>query len=103
MKTLILASLIMLIPTQTQANTCRNPAVKHQFDLSQGYAHGRKGFIVDHICALSCGGIDSITNMQYQTIIESKAKDRWETTAFGCKKTCNKSNSTATRQVFNCK
>ena len=36
------------------ASTCRNPAVKHQFDKQQGYPHGRKNYIVDHVCALVC-------------------------------------------------
>lgn len=82
---------------------CRNPAVKHAFDVQQGYPHGRKGFIVDHICSLYNGGIDSPKNMQYQTIADSKAKDRVENTPYGKRKWCNPSNSTPTRQVFNCK
>ena len=40
------------------------------------------GYIVDHRVPLACGGLDRVTNMQYQTIAESKAKDRWE------RKTC---------------
>jgi hypothetical protein len=82
---------------------CRNPAVKHQFDVMNGYPHGRKGYIVDHVCALGQGGIDSVVNMQYQTIADSKVKDRMENTPYGKKKWCNASNSTPTRQVFNCK
>jgi len=33
---------------------------------------------VDHIKALVCGGADNPANMQYQTIEDAKAKDRWE-------------------------
>lgn len=94
---------VVAIASDAKATTCRNPAVKHAFDVSQGYPHGRKGYIVDHLCALSCGGIDAITNMQYQTSAASKLKDRWESTTAGCKQTCNPQNSTSTRQVYNCK
>ena len=36
------------------------------------------GYIVDHIKALACGGADSPSNMQWQTVPDAKAKDRWE-------------------------
>lgn len=36
------------------------------------------GYIVDHINALACGGPDTPANMQWQTVPEAKAKDRWE-------------------------
>lgn len=87
----------------TAATTCRSQAVKHQFDRQQGYPKGRPGYIVDHVCALACGGKDSTINMQYQTKAASVKKDRWETTAAGCAKTCTPLNSTRTRQVFNCR
>jgi hypothetical protein len=32
----------------------------------------------DHIVPLACGGPDAISNMQWQTIAEARAKDRWE-------------------------
>jgi hypothetical protein len=83
--------------------TCRSQNVKHQFDVYKGYPNGRKGFVVDHICALECGGFDAIVNMQYQDKEDSLLKDRWERTKSGCALTCNSSNSTKTRQVFNCK
>lgn len=37
-----------------------------------------KGYIIDHIKPLACGGADAPINMQWQTIAESKAKDKWE-------------------------
>jgi hypothetical protein len=86
-----------------QASTCRSQSVKRQFDKLNGFPNGRQGYIADHECALECGGIDNVINMQYQTVAESKAKDKWERTIAGCKKTCNATNSTPTRQVFNCK
>ena len=43
-----------------------------------GYAHGRPGYVVDHVIALKRGGADSSSNMQWQTKAEAKAKDKWE-------------------------
>ena len=91
------------IASTSTTTTCRSYKVKHKFDVQQGYPHGRKGYVVDHWCSLSCGGIDNISNMVYQTNAEAKIKNRWETTPLGCTKLCNTSNSTLTRQVFNCK
>ena len=36
------------------------------------------GYVIDHIQALACGGPDHQSNMQWQTIEEGKAKDKWE-------------------------
>jgi hypothetical protein len=46
-------------------------------------ATGRKagscpGFVIDHIRPLRCGGADDPRNMQWQTVVDAKAKDRWE-------------------------
>lgn len=93
-----------LTPTTAhKALTCRSTSVKHAFDMQQGYPKGRPGYVVDHVCALYCGGKDSTTNMQYQTKSESLKKDKWEATPIGCALTCTPLNSTRTRQVFNCK
>lgn len=85
------------------ASTCRSIKVKRQFDVLQGFPHGRKGYVVDHICALVQGGIDSPKNMQYQTLAEGHIKDKIENTEAGKKLFCTPQNSTPTRQVFNCK
>lgn len=82
--------------------TCRSASQKHAFDKLNGYPHGRLGYVVDHICALECGGVDSPVNMQYQTIADGHTKDKWERTKTGCQTFCNPNNSTSTRQVFNC-
>jgi hypothetical protein len=39
--------------------------------------------VVDHFRPLSCGGADAPSNLQWQTIAEGKAKDKWE--RIGCK------------------
>jgi len=43
-----------------------------------GYANGRKGYVVDHIVPLECGGADVPSNMQWQTAAEARIKDRTE-------------------------
>ena len=35
-------------------------------------------YIIDHIKPLACGGADEATNMQWQTKVEAKIKDKWE-------------------------
>ena len=90
-------------------HTCRSQSQKHKFDVQNGYKgtrpqlKGEERWIVDHWCALECGGIDDPVNMVYQQYTESKKKDEWERTPEGCARTCNALNSTPTRQVFNCK
>jgi hypothetical protein len=37
-----------------------------------------KGFVIDHVKALDCGGADSPDNMQWLTIEAGKAKDKTE-------------------------
>ncbi len=36
------------------------------------------GYIIDHVIPLKRGGIDAPSNMQWQTVEESKEKDKWE-------------------------
>jgi hypothetical protein len=36
------------------------------------------GYVIDHVMALACGGIDAPSNMQWQTKEQAKAKDKWE-------------------------
>lgn len=39
---------------------------------------GCKGYVIDHISPLECGGADAPSNMQWQTIADGKAKDKTE-------------------------
>lgn len=56
----------------------RSESAKHDFMKQSGYPKGRKGYVVDHIKPLKEGGCDCPSNMQWQTIEEGKAKDKWE-------------------------
>lgn len=56
----------------------RSAAVRRQFLKLSGYPHGRPGYVVDHIIPLACGGLDAVSNMQWQTAAEAKAKDKVE-------------------------
>lgn len=41
------------------------------------------GYVIDRVIPLECGGAEDPSNMQWQTIAEAKAKDRWE--RIGCR------------------
>lgn len=105
-KILLIAVLILPLTTQAEQDgdtTCRDQSIKRKFDKLMGYPRGRKGFVVDHICALAQGGIDDVVNMQYQSVADGKAKDKVENTPYGKRIYCTPQNSTPERKVFNCK
>jgi hypothetical protein len=56
----------------------RSEAARRAFMKQTGYPNGRPGYIVDHIIPLACHGADAPSNMQWQTVAEAKAKDKYE-------------------------
>ena len=56
----------------------RSAEAKKDFMKQTGYPKGRKGYVVDHTVPLECGGADSPSNMQWQTVQEATIKDRTE-------------------------
>lgn len=66
------------------ASIKRSQSAKVEFKLEHpcpatGESNGPcKGYVIDHIKPLACGGADAPLNMQWQTIAEGKAKDKWE-------------------------
>ena len=54
--------------------------VKKKLMRDAGIDAARIGdYELDHIVPLACGGPDAVSNMQWQTIREARAKDKWET------------------------
>jgi len=56
----------------------RSSTAKREFERMTGYPHGRTGYVIDHVVPLANGRADSPSNMQWQTIPDAEAKDRWE-------------------------
>ena len=56
----------------------RSASARNAFKKQTGYPHGWKGYVVDHVVPLECGGADAPSNMQWQTVAEAKVKDRTE-------------------------
>jgi hypothetical protein len=62
----------------------RSPEVAREFQRqhpcpSTGSRTGAcPGYIKDHVVPLACGGADAVSNIQWQTVEDAKAKDRWE-------------------------
>jgi hypothetical protein len=62
----------------------RSESAKREFEAmnhcpSTGRATGPcPGYVIDHVMALACGGVDAPSNMQWQTKEQAKAKDEWE-------------------------
>jgi len=86
MNKLIIISLItsFLVSIPAYAKIERSEKAKNSFKYSHpcpanGNNHGScAGYVIDHIKPLACGGADAVINMQWQTIEEGKAKDKWE-------------------------
>jgi hypothetical protein len=79
-----LLCLALLVPTLAEARIKRSQSAKVEFKLEHpcpatGARKGPcKGYVIDHVNPLACGGLDAPENMQWQTIAEGKAKDKWE-------------------------
>lgn len=56
----------------------RSGAARERFQAMTGHPHGWPGHVVDHVKPLACGGADDPSNMQWQTVAQAKAKDKWE-------------------------
>ena len=84
MRALMVILLGLTLAISADAGQHRSYKAKRDFKIEQpcpstGSSKGAcPGWIIDHIKALACGGADSPSNMQWQTIEEAKRKDRWE-------------------------
>jgi hypothetical protein len=61
----------------------KSSAAKTQFMRESGYRNGRPGYVVAYRKSLACGGADDISNLEWLTAAEAKAKDKAERK--GCK------------------
>jgi len=66
------------VARDSHGRIARSSAARREFMKETGYPNGRPGYVIDHVVALKRGGVDSPSNMQWQTKEEAKAKDRWE-------------------------
>src|SRR5690242_4409979 len=75
--------------TSVSAREHRSRAVTREFQREHpcpftGKTSGAcPGYRKDHVVPLACGGHDAVSNMQWQTVVATKAKDRWEVRACG--------------------
>src|SRR5438132_11334194 len=94
---MLVCCVLMALPALAPANDHRSLEVKHEFQRqhpcpSTGRPTGRcPGYIKDHVVPLACGGPDAVSNLQWQTIADAKAKDRWE------RRSCDQTSSARTR------
>lgn len=76
--------LVLLFSFTVEAGQHRSYKAKAEFKRlhycpSTGLPKGScLGYIVDHKIALKRGSADDVSNMQWQTVEEAKAKDKWE-------------------------
>lgn len=72
------------LSTAVDAKIHRNASARSEFKRlhpcpATGNPSGKcPGYIIDHITPLACRGADAPSNMQWQTVSDAKAKDRWE-------------------------
>ena len=50
----------------------------HPCPVNGSYKGSCNGYVIDHVFPLACGGADDPSNMQWQSEVEGKAKDKWE-------------------------
>jgi hypothetical protein len=80
----IVAIAVAIASTALSAREYRSREVTRGFQRehpcpSTGRTSGAcPGYRKDHIKPLACGGPDAVSNMQWQTIRDAKAKDGWE-------------------------
>lgn len=86
----ILFSCLVIVAVPVEAHQHRSYTAKHAFRQmnpcpATGAVLGRcPGYVIDHVKPLACGGDDHPSNMQWQSVADAKAKDRWE------RKTCSR-------------
>lgn len=76
---LILIALLLSATAEARSATERRAFANSHPCPSTGELHGKcPGYVVDHIIPLCAGGPDNPSNMQWQALEASKAKDKQE-------------------------
>lgn len=81
---IVVATLLLCIPTESEAKTHRSYAVKAEFKrLNRCPTNGNRrgpcpGYEVDRIVPLKCKGTDAVDHMQWLAVEEHKAKTKRE-------------------------
>ncbi len=81
---LAVAMMVLLTTTHAEARLKRSQIAKAEFKQQHPCpAAGStnrpcKGYVIDHIVPIACGGADALSNMQWQTVADAKAKDKGE-------------------------
>ena len=76
--------MVLLTTTHAEARTKRSESAKVEFKQQHPCpATGApkepcKGYVIDHIVPIACHGADAPSNMQWQTVADAQAKDKWE-------------------------
>jgi hypothetical protein len=79
-----LASILLLVGLLWAALDAQAPPVRRSrplleaFKTATGFPHGRPGYVIDHVVPLCAGGVDALTNLQWQEIRASYRKDVYE-------------------------
>jgi len=80
-ESIFVLALAVCLPSHAaqRSNAARHAFAKtHLCPSTQQYRLPCPGYVIDHIKPLACGGADAPRNMQWQTVAEGKAKDKWE-------------------------
>lgn len=88
----VLLPALVVVSPEVEAKRNRSSSARRAFirvnpcpaGPDQGSRKRCRGHVVDHVCPLACGGADAPVNMQWQTVSEAKAKDRWELSCSTC-------------------
>lgn len=81
---LIAALALAILATTATAKTPRSKAALAEFKRANPCPSTDKrrgpcpGYVIDHIEPLCAGGADTVSNLQWQTLADSKRKDRDE-------------------------
>jgi hypothetical protein len=81
----VFLAVCVALPISASARGQRSASVKREFQLTHpcpatGLTSGVcPGCVKDHIVPLACGGPHAVSNMQWPTIRDAKANDKWET------------------------